>query len=110
MLWPVSHIHDHVVLLYADTWLTVGYDTSVIGGTLALDSFRRDFDLADKSGHQRDTLQGNIVSCFQAGAFFGPFLTFPIAERIGRKNAILIASAIFLVGGTLMVSLDIAYD
>lgn len=82
----------------------MGYDTSVIGGTLALDSFRRDFDLVDKSSTQRDTLQGNIVSCFQAGAFFGPFITYPIADRIGRKNAILIASVIFLIGGTLMTA------
>ncbi|KAF2161116.1 hypothetical protein M409DRAFT_69970 [Zasmidium cellare ATCC 36951] len=84
--------------------LAMGYDTSVIGGTLALDSFRRDFDLVDKSSTQTDTLQGNIVSCFQAGAFFGPFITYPIADRIGRKNAILIASIIFLIGGTLMTA------
>ena len=87
----------------------MGYDSSVIGGTLALDSFRRDFDIADKVGHERDTLQGNIVSCFQAGAFFGAFFTFPLADLIGRKRAIMIASAIFLAGGTLMVRLTLLY-
>lgn len=82
----------------------MGYDTSVIGGTMALDSFRRDFDLVDRPQFQRDTIQGNIVSTFQAGCFFGALLTFPVGEKIGRKYAIMAASLIFLVGGVLMVS------
>ena len=48
-----------------DVFRLVGYDTSVIGGTMALDSFRRDFGLADASPKHRDTVQGNIVSTFQ---------------------------------------------
>ena len=32
---------------------------------MALDSFRRDFGLADASPTHRDTVQGNIVSTFQ---------------------------------------------
>jgi sugar porter (SP) family MFS transporter len=82
----------------------VGYDTSVIGGTLALDSFRRDFKTDQISSRARDTLQGNIVSTFQAGCFFGSLLTFPLAEKIGRKKAIMIASCVFLVGGALMTA------
>jgi hypothetical protein len=42
----------------------VGYDTAVIGGTMALDSFRRDFGI-NIPQTQRDTIQGNIVSTFQ---------------------------------------------
>lgn len=79
-------------------------DTSVIGGTMALDSFRRDFNLVGRTQFERDTIQGNIVSTFQAGCFFGALLTFPIGERIGRKKAILAASLIFLLGGTLMTA------
>lgn len=82
----------------------MGYDTSVIGGTLALDSFRRDFNTDEISSRARDTLQGNIVSTFQAGCFFGSLLTFPLAEKIGRKKAIMIASIVFLLGGTLMTA------
>ncbi|KAJ6259828.1 Quinate permease [Drechslerella dactyloides] len=84
--------------------LAMGYDTAVIGGTMALDSFKRDFGLNGVSQHQRDTLQGNIVSTFQAGTFFGALLTFPIGEKIGRKKAIMFAIAVFLVGGTLMTA------
>ena len=82
----------------------MGYDTSVIGGTMALDSFKQDFGLLDTEGTDLDTLQGNIVSTFQAGCFFGSLLTFPLAEKIGRKRAILVAAAVFLLGGTLMTA------
>lgn len=44
---------------------TVGYDTAVIGGTMALGSFQRDFSMNGMAKTQRDTTQGNIVSTFQ---------------------------------------------
>ncbi|KAL3957582.1 hypothetical protein ACCO45_008160 [Purpureocillium lilacinum] len=83
----VRNLRTHVVALIASmSALAMGYDTSVIGGTMALDSFRRDFGLLKASGTYRDTLQGNIVSTFQAGCFFGSLLMFPLAEKIGRKR------------------------
>lgn len=84
--------------------LAMGYDTAVIGGTMALDSFRRDFAMDDIPTNTRDTIQGNIVSTFQAGCFFGALLTFPLAEKWGRKKTIMLASAVFLLGGTLMTA------
>ncbi|KFY70139.1 hypothetical protein V499_09425 [Pseudogymnoascus sp. VKM F-103] len=71
---------------------------------VALDSFKRDFGLNKATQHQRDTLQGNIVSTFQAGTFFGALLTFPLGEKFGRKKAIIFASLIFLLGGILMTA------
>ncbi|KAK1485546.1 quinate permease [Colletotrichum tamarilloi] len=95
----------HMIAVIASmSAIAMGYDTSVIGGTMALDSFRRDFDLADSSPTVRDTLQGNIVSTFQAGCFFGALLMFPLAEWLGRKRAIMISALVFLVGGTLMTA------
>ncbi|KAF5252263.1 hypothetical protein FANTH_2819 [Fusarium anthophilum] len=84
--------------------LAIGYDTSVIGGTMALTSFMRDFglDLVEKT--QRDTIQGNIVSTFQAGCFFGALFTFPIAEKWGRRKTIMGAALVFLLGGALMTA------
>lgn len=70
---------------------------------MALNSFRRDFSLRGASDYEQDTLEGNIVSTFQAGTFFGALLTFPIAEIFGRKKAILSAILIFITGGSLMV-------
>jgi hypothetical protein len=56
----------HLVALVASmSALAMGYDTAVIGGTMALDSFRRDFQLDGIPSTVRDTIQGNIVSTFQ---------------------------------------------
>ncbi|KAF4201653.1 hypothetical protein CNMCM8927_001296 [Aspergillus lentulus] len=84
--------------------IAMGYDTSVIGGTMALESFRRDFGLDKVSKSETDTLEGNIVSTFQVGCFFGSLLTFPLAERFGRKLAIVMAVSVFCVGGSLMTA------
>ncbi|KAF2245304.1 quinate permease [Trematosphaeria pertusa] len=95
----------HLIALVASmSALAMGYDTAVIGGTMALDSFIRDFGWEDVSKNTRDTIQANIVSTFQAGCFFGALLTFPIAEKIGRKKTIVIAGLVFLLGGTLMTA------
>jgi sugar porter (SP) family MFS transporter len=95
----------HLVAIIASmSAVAMGYDTAVIGGTMALDSFRRDFGLENVAAADRDTLQGNIVSTFQAGCFFGALLTFPLAEKIGRKWAILISNFVFIVGGILMTA------
>lgn len=71
---------------------------------MALNSFIRDFGLNGIPKVNRDTIQGNIVSTFQAGCFFGALLAFPFAERIGRKKTMMIASSVFLLGGTLMTA------
>ncbi|KAK6509241.1 hypothetical protein TWF481_003999 [Arthrobotrys musiformis] len=84
--------------------LAMGYDTAVIGGTMALDSFKRDFDLTEGTQSRLDTLQGNIVSTFQAGTVIGVLFTSPIAEKFGRKIAIIFSTVIFLIGGVFMVS------
>ncbi|THY55913.1 general substrate transporter [Aureobasidium pullulans] len=85
----------HLVAFVASmSALAMGYDTSVIGGTMALDSFRRDFGLAGASAHHRDN----------AGCFFGALLTFPFVERYGRRVTVMAASAVFLVGATLMTA------
>ncbi|CUA72755.1 putative quinate permease [Rhizoctonia solani] len=82
----------------------MGYDTGVIGGTLALPSFRRDFGLDRASQHERDTLSGNIVSTFQAGTFFGSLLTFPLVEKYGRVRGMFAAGVVFMIGAVLMTA------
>ncbi|KAH8672429.1 quinate permease [Ilyonectria robusta] len=84
--------------------LALGYDTAVIGGTMALDSFVRDFGLEGMSDHDRDDTQANIVSTFQLGAFLGAFCTFPIAEKVGRRKAVLFACLVFMLGASLMTA------
>ncbi|KAI5269639.1 hypothetical protein E4T47_06956 [Aureobasidium subglaciale] len=85
----------HLVAFVASmSALAMSYDTSVIGGTMALDSFRRDFGLASASPAHHDT----------AGCFFGALLTFSFAEKYGRRLTVMAASAVFLVGATLMTA------
>ncbi len=75
----------------------------MIGGTLALDSFKSDFHLTDDvDAATRDSAQANVTSMFAVGAFFGALVTFPIAERVGRRVAILTACLVFMAGGSLM--------
>jgi sugar porter (SP) family MFS transporter len=101
----VRNWYIHLVALVASmSALAMGYDTAVIGGTMALDSFRHDFGMLDMEQKDRDTIQGNIVSTFQAGCFFGALVTFPAAERFGRRITILCAALVFLLGGTLMTA------
>jgi len=101
----VRNGHIHLVALVASmSALAMGYDTSVIGGTMALDSFVRDFKMNEMAPYVRDTTQANIVSTFQAGCAAGALFTFPIAERIGRRWTIVLGAMIFLLGGTLMTA------
>ncbi|KAK1224675.1 hypothetical protein PQX77_012421 [Marasmius sp. AFHP31] len=93
-----------IALITSMTALAMGYDTAVIGGTMALNSFIRDFHLDEVTKTDRDTIQGNIVSTFQAGCCIGALLTFPLAEKFGRKKAVMAAMLVFLVGGTLMTA------
>lgn len=75
-----------------------GYGSAFIGGTLGLPSFQRAFGLADSSKDELASLSSNIVSTFQAGAFFGCIVGFVSAERLGRKLVIMGAAVVFIVG------------
>ncbi|ORY17215.1 general substrate transporter [Clohesyomyces aquaticus] len=74
-----------------------GWDTGLIGGVLTMDAFQHSFNL-DKHSPGFSNLQGNIVSVLQAGCFFGALSSFYISDKFGRKTALIIADAIFLLG------------
>lgn len=85
-----------------------------MGGTLILPSFQRDFGLINKNQRELDDITSNIVSCFQAGMFFGALASHPIAERWGRRVCMLAAIIVFIAGASMqtgsrgMVSLIMA--
>lgn len=72
-----------------------GYDSAFIGGTLALPSFEKSFGLTAAT---ETNLSSNIVSTFQAGAFFGAISGFFLAESLGRKPVIMLFGGVFIVG------------
>ncbi|KAH6951271.1 general substrate transporter [Ilyonectria sp. MPI-CAGE-AT-0026] len=81
--------------------VALGYDVSVMGGTLILPSFERDFGLLDLDQKQLDDITSNIVSCFQAGMFFGALASHPISERWGRKWCMFLGILVFLMGASM---------
>jgi len=62
-----------------------------------MDAFQHSFAL-DKHSKDFANLQGNIVSVLQAGCFFGATASFYLSDRFGRRTALLVADAIFLLG------------
>ncbi|KAJ9645765.1 hypothetical protein H2201_003652 [Coniosporium apollinis] len=77
-----------------------GWDTGLIGGVLTMDAFQNSFNL-DKKSKDFANLQGNIVSVLQAGCFFGAMSSFYVSDKFGRKTALIIADAIFIIGSTI---------
>ena len=82
---------------------TIGYDSAFIGGTFALQSFRTEFGFDNMSTSSVNTISANIVSCYQAGAFFGAFLAYFAGHYLGRRTGIVIFSLLFLLGGGVML-------
>jgi MFS family permease len=81
----------------------IGYDSAFIGGTIALTSFKDEFNWAQYSTHEKDLISENIVSCYQAGAFFGAFFAYAAGHYLGRKKGLQVFSAIFILGAGLML-------
>ena len=81
----------------------IGYDSAFIGGTLALDSFKAEFNWAQYSQHEANLISENIVSAYQAGAFFGALFAYAAGHYLGRKKGLQVFSAIFILGAGLML-------
>lgn len=75
-----------------------GYDSAFIGGTIALPAFQKNFGLAEAENGEAADISSNVVSIFQAGAFFGAIIGFLFAERFGRKLVILGSGVVFSAG------------
>lgn len=83
--------------------IMIGYDSAFIGTTLALPSFKAEFQFGKLSTDAVNLLNANIVSCYQAGAFFGSIFAYLAAFFLGRARGLAIFSAIFVLGAGLML-------
>lgn len=81
----------------------IGYDSAFIGTTIALTSFKEEFGLDTLSTAKFAVISENIVSLYQAGAFFGALLAYIVGHFIGRKRGLAIFSGIFFLGAGLML-------
>ncbi|PLB35440.1 sugar porter family MFS transporter [Aspergillus candidus] len=81
----------------------IGYDSAFIGTTIQLDSFKDEFNWDDMLPGKQDLVSANIVSLYQAGAFFGAFFAYPIGHFWGRKWGLMCSALIFTLGAGLML-------
>ncbi|KAL1849121.1 hypothetical protein VTK73DRAFT_9963 [Phialemonium thermophilum] len=76
-----------------------GVDAGIIGGVLAMPDFKREFGLDTKPPSVAANLSGNLVTTMQAGAVGGAMLSSPLADRYGRKPALLATAIGGIIGG-----------
>ncbi|EPS32285.1 putative quinate permease [Penicillium oxalicum] len=103
---PKSVYNWRIYLLAAVASFTscmIGYDSAFIGTTLALDSFKSEFHFDTMSSEKKNLISANIVSLYQAGAFFGAFFAYPIGHFWGRRMGLLSAAVVFVLGAGLML-------
>lgn len=79
----------------------IGYTTSFIGTTVALESFGDQFGFNHMSSATSTLIKANIVSLFQAGAFFGPPVAYTTCHYLGRVKSLWIFVSIFIVGAAI---------
>ncbi|KAI8942406.1 hypothetical protein NX059_000480 [Plenodomus lindquistii] len=82
---------------------TIGYDSAFIGTTLALPSFVEEFKFNEMSASELSLTKANIVSVYQAGAFFGALGAYASSHYIGRKMSLIAWTLIFILGAGLML-------
>ncbi|KAG9601150.1 general substrate transporter, partial [Aureobasidium melanogenum] len=83
-----------------------GVDSGIIGGVLTLPAFKTKYGLDDLSTIQRADLQANIVSTLQCGCFAGALIASYIADRLGRRMALLIAAVVVTIGCVFQAAAD----
>lgn len=72
-----------------------GYDSGIVGGVLTFDSFKRDFRYTEDRVTQVNSL---VVGVQQLGSLVGCFAIWPVANRYGRKVAIILSAVVFCIG------------
>ncbi|KAF2473467.1 quinate permease [Lindgomyces ingoldianus] len=81
----------------------IGYDSAFIGTTLALPSFTEEFQFASYSPNDLALVKANIVSVYQAGAFFGSFGAYVSSYFLGRRRSLTIWVLVFILGAGMML-------
>jgi len=83
-----------------------GWDIGTIGGVIVMPAFKKSYHINGLSKTAAANLLSNIVSTLQAGCFFGSLLAYYIADRWGRKPALLLAAGVTVLGVIIQCSSD----
>ncbi|KAL2796092.1 general substrate transporter [Aspergillus keveii] len=81
----------------------IGYDSAFIGTTLSLDSFKDEFRWEEMSDSKQGLVSANIVSLYQAGAFFGALFAYPAGHFWGRRLGLMASALVFFLGAGMML-------
>ncbi|KAI5458839.1 hypothetical protein BGZ63DRAFT_362069 [Mariannaea sp. PMI_226] len=76
-----------------------GVDAGIIGGVIVMPDFKREFGFENQPSSAVANLSGNLVTTMQAGAVAGALISSPLADRKGRKPALLAVAITGLIGG-----------
>ncbi|KAI8150383.1 permease of the major facilitator superfamily [Fennellomyces sp. T-0311] len=80
-----------------------GFDLGVVGGLFIAPSFQTHFGIDPNDKIREADINGNIVAVLQIGCLFGSLAATTTADKLGRKWSIMIAAAVFSVGGILQI-------
>ncbi|KAF2681321.1 quinate permease [Lentithecium fluviatile CBS 122367] len=75
-----------------------GFDIGTIGGVLVLPEFKAKYGISGLNKTQAADLSANIASTLQAGCFLGCFLASWVADRWGRKLALMFNGVLTIIG------------
>ncbi|RPA72906.1 general substrate transporter [Ascobolus immersus RN42] len=75
-----------------------GVDVGIIGGVLKLEPFQKKFGTYDLDKVDKANLEANIVSTLQAGCMVGALGASWVADKWGRKPALMAAAIIAFIG------------
>ncbi|KAI8904506.1 general substrate transporter [Powellomyces hirtus] len=80
-----------------------GYDTGLISGILEMEAFKADFGPGNGAPVGAST-KSLIVSILSVGTFFGALAAGQLADKLGRRWAIICSSGVFLIGVALQTA------
>ncbi|KAL4787283.1 general substrate transporter [Aspergillus varians] len=96
-----SRVYMLSVVAYMGSFL-FGYDTGVMGSVMALDSFKKDFNMpmggTGFESSKAAEIESNVVALLTAGCFFGAIVAAFANDRYGRRNSLLVLAIIFMIG------------
>jgi MFS family permease len=100
----VYNYRIYLLTLFAclGSWM-FGYNNGVIAGVLVLPAFARDFDLPPPGTTRYNNIIANVVSVLQLGGLLGSVATFPLMKLSGKRVAMAVSAAVYLLGAALQV-------
>ncbi|KAJ5141066.1 hypothetical protein N7526_002061 [Penicillium atrosanguineum] len=99
-----------VILVVCPTFTCYGYNMSVAGGLLTLDTFNNQFprmDTIHTTGalqHENSTIQGTVIALYTVGGIFGALSCVYLGDLLGRKKVIFWTNFITIIGTVLMAT------